>query len=176
MLLVSIGEGSTEEGHENACLKKLYMNAVGWLPRGNVLVIKKPTSLSFQGITFSGLQVQGKQLLWGGGLCWRRGNDWGKGCGAVYLQRACHGAGHEDILGEIFCENENKASRHGENLDFFSQSSEDRRHLWLITKGVQSSNRRRHWQQQRMIFYPYMEAAWRFLEMILLSLQRVNWT
>lgn len=29
MLLVSVGEGSTGEGHENACLKELYMNAVG---------------------------------------------------------------------------------------------------------------------------------------------------
>lgn len=25
----------------------------------------------------------------------------GKGCGALYLQRTCHGAGHEAILGEI---------------------------------------------------------------------------
>lgn len=133
MLLVSVGEGSTGEGHENACLKELYMNAVGWLPRGNVLVIRKPASLSFQGITFSGLQVEGKKLLWGGGLCWRGGNDWGKGCGAPYLQRACHGAGHGAILGEICCENENKAGM-GE--------------IWIFAPRAQKSGGTCGWSQR----------------------------
>lgn len=173
MLIVNIGERSTGEGHENACLKKLYINAVGWLPRVKVLVIRKPASLSFQGITFSGLQVQGKQLLWGGGLCWRGGNDGQKGVEHCIFKEHATGQGMKPSL-ERFAVRMRIKQAWGKS-GFCSQGSEDRRHLWLITKGVQTSNCRRHWQQKRMIFCPYMEAAWSLLEMILLSLKRVKW-
>lgn len=50
-VLVSIMEGSMAEGRADACLKELYVSAVGWLTRGNVWVIRKLASWSFQEFT-----------------------------------------------------------------------------------------------------------------------------
>lgn len=84
-MLVNMEEVSMGEGHESARLK-ICKEMLHSLPRDNVSVITKPTSLAFQDIIFS---------------IYRR---------YIFIFKE-HGTGCRTILGDVCCENKNKVSR-----------------------------------------------------------------